>query len=437
MKCWSPEPYSVMNNYGYEGKSELLKTLDFLSFPARSALGGRNVRLVSLMAEEGSSLIGNVVMVVVSLFCFPIAAVTLTSLLIKSVVVIASGEKEKVCNQISGAKKAFQQFTELYEKGQQNEAINLYRKQPEIWGAQELQKKYYALLDARIRNDCSWEGLPQLLAVLPRGHVASLMSLALEKRLERKDAISTCVGEVKTFITKSLPERAKRVNYYPSFLKGFLKIDVRDPLMKNITKLVIADYLIKDLVGFRKLGASEFERRKADVEEQVLRHSLFTKGQDSIRLYQIFTSKEKIRKLSLYVSRIRNLALMRKIAEKMDQNPSFVLYRLYKAHSHLMNFTTDESEALVVEKLGEYCLALHDALEQRAPSDDWYSSLVDELQSLCSKLQSNLEPLNEFEDHFQAILSVLQKKDTADCISLIATLLVEGEKLVAKVRKAS
>src|ERR1700722_4679983 len=88
--------YSVFNNYNYENKHFIISCLDCFSTPLRRVFGGRNICVLSQTYMNEMSTGRKVATVFFSVLIFPVAIISIASLLIKVGTFPFVWEKKKV-----------------------------------------------------------------------------------------------------------------------------------------------------------------------------------------------------------------------------------------------------------------------------------------------------------------------------------------------------
>lgn len=124
--------YSVLNNYNYKDKSSLYSSLDWLSTPCRRVLGGRNVSVLSQTYENKMSGANKVATVFFSVLIFPVAIVSIASLLIKMATVPWFWEKKKVKVQSQQTWNIINQFKKAFQNSDYDQAIQIFNQRSEV-----------------------------------------------------------------------------------------------------------------------------------------------------------------------------------------------------------------------------------------------------------------------------------------------------------------
>lgn len=154
--------FSIFNSYDYKNKSFALAALDKLSTPCRLAFGGKKVYVLSQTSKETSTS-ARVAAVFFSVLIFPIAVISISSLVIKAATLPWIWQKKNVKNQSKQAEEMIKQFnaTGTYDK-----AIEILMKSPEIGKNPDVYENFSNIVKTKINENCSFEDICEALPFL-------------------------------------------------------------------------------------------------------------------------------------------------------------------------------------------------------------------------------------------------------------------------------
>lgn len=305
--------YSVLNNYNYNGKSIFSSSVDWLSTPCRRVLGGRNVCVLSQTYEDKMSTTSKIATVFFSVLIFPVAIVSVASLIIKVATFPWAWETKKVKIQSQETWTIINQFKTVVQKQKYHEGIQIFRKQPEIGERKDIYNDFFKAINCEINNHSPWTKVQEALSLLKSNNAIELIKHAVKTKLSfeyQNDCYLTSGSDINDFIQSSLknsPVESREVCYKELF-SNVLQIDVNEDVILNAIKMDIAAHMIRSFIQIKKSRAkNELERLSAKLEKTLLRYSLFKKEQNYNDLYLIFNSNADMQKISAILQNLRQI----------------------------------------------------------------------------------------------------------------------------------
>lgn len=439
---FSIENYSVLNNYNYEGKSFLSSSLDWLSTPYRRILGGRNICVLSQTYENKMSTAGKIATVFFSVLIFPVAIVSIASLIIKMTTFPWVWEEKKVKVQSQQTWDAINQFNRAFKANNYDKAIQTFSQRPEVGKRNDVYNDFFRAINQKINDQSSWEEVQIALPFLNSNDAIKLINHAVKMKLsyEFKDACNlTSATHIINFIQNSLSNRniQNLEACYKKLFSDALQIDVDENILFNAIKMDIADQLIKCFVQIKTSHAeNELERASAKLEGVVLRYSLFKKEQDYTSHYLIFSSIDSMQKVSAIVQEIRHihqigwqsLNKLNALSAKCNTNEQeqweaiYSVFKEFKINLNQLTLSGNEEEKTYVLSLQR----IFDDMIEFIESIRGLSS-AEEIQSCVNNLEMSLAEqtknfpnlfantkISRFETHLNQLLSTLRLKKNVD-----------------------
>ncbi len=299
--------YSVFNNYIYEHKPLICSILDGLSSPCRRVFGGRNVSVISQM--HGEKATNRVAILFFSILIFPIAVVSIATLLIKLATFPCIWEKRKVTVQSRQTCAIIQQFNDEFRRNKYSDAIKTFLRRPEIRARDHEYNTLFTALNQSINAGGSWEEIQKALSFLKSDAAIALIDHAVKVRLSYEfvnSCHSTSANSIILFIRNSLNAAGSEQieACCKKLLSSALNIDVQDDLVCKAVKMDIADHLI------RAFSQSAQENPLAPLQEFLLRPLLFKEGQNHWHWMAIFNSADDMQQVSRVVQNLRDIDLI-------------------------------------------------------------------------------------------------------------------------------
>lgn len=313
--------YSVLNNYVYENKSGLISALDWLSTPCRRVLGGRNVYVLNQTEENQMSPAWRVTVAVLSILIFPIAVVSIASLLVKmgSLPWIWEQRKVKVISEKN--KDTIHKIESAVKANNYDEVIKIYQQRPDFENRKAIYDGYFKAVNSKVISRAPWGEIQSLFRFLKTDDIIILINHAVNKRLSyvNNNAFNQDINpnffsgeELEDLIKNSLRNRVKGIDDCCQLLiSSAFQIDSNDIAFCKAVKMELADHLILFLRNLRVSEANDIvERSMVKVEEINLRSSIFKKGENqnhpgdiiagfgiSRQLTNVFDKVDEIRKI--------------------------------------------------------------------------------------------------------------------------------------------
>ena len=310
------ENYSPLNNYNYENKHFLFSSLDWFSTPCRRILGGRNVCVLSQTYENVMSTPRKVATVFFAVLIFPVAIISITSLVIKLATFPFLWENKKVKIQSKETWNIINQFNIAFNNNDYDKAIKSFIKRPEIVERSSIYDTLFKAINLKINNLSLWEDVQLALPFLRNDSIIDLINHAVKVKLSnefKNDCILMQGKDITNFIQNSLrhADMEEIEACYEKLLSNALQIDTNEDLPLSAIKMDLADHMLRSLTKMRISNAeNQLENLMAGHKETLLRYSVFKKGQVYSNYWQIFSSIGDMQKISASVQNMRNIYLL-------------------------------------------------------------------------------------------------------------------------------
>ena len=284
------ENYSPLNCYEYN-KNATLKTIDWLSSPARYVLGG-NINTLAHTNEEPGSVIGRIAALCISILIAPIAIISTAALLLKLASLPWYWEKPEVIAQSENTENLITAFKTACSNTQMKAAAEIVDRQPEIMTREDTRKDLYScLVNTMAHFQHYTKEYPKkrdgLIAVISLTHfvpdqcIIARVNSAVERLLwlDYEEGHSTSAKEVIDVVTRCLGSKSTTQNLeecYHHLIGNALKLRSMSYSIDNAIHLDIADALISDIAE-RKVREA-----KDPLQAQLARNEVITKKSDEI-----------------------------------------------------------------------------------------------------------------------------------------------------------
>ncbi|CCB85827.1 putative uncharacterized protein [Parachlamydia acanthamoebae UV-7] len=383
--------FSIFNSYDYKNKSFALAALDKLSTPCRLAFGGKKVYVLSQTSKETSTS-ARVAAVFFSVLIFPIAVISISSLVIKAATLPWIWQKKNVKNQSKQAEEMIKQFNAT---GTYNKAIEILMKSPEIGKNPDVYENFSNIVKTKINENCSFEDIYEALPFFEAVDAMELVNQAVEVRLSndyQNNRNFTTANSIANFIQKASEKNSFNVNtFYRKLFTNALRLNTNDDLMLKAIKMDIADPLIEIFLKNNNSNSS-----KPILTHREVKVLLFILIKD-FNLFKIFDKPEEMKKVSEIVQNIRSMnqkrfELLGQLKELTGENskysqenwpsirPEFTKFQAYLGQ--LADDTNDEKEK-------KYLLSLQELFDH----------MIEFVDSFSDKL--SLEELKAFEERIK------------------------------------
>lgn len=396
--------YSILNRYDYENKSPFISSLDWLSAPCRKVLGGRNVCVLSQTYGNQTSTTNKVIIAFFSVLIWPIATISIASLLIKCATCPWIWERKKVDVQSQQTWDIIDQFDQACKAADTDKAIQTFMKRPEIGKRREIYINFFKLTNQKINEYTPWNNLYPLFSFLQTNDAIELINYAVMMQLKqqyKKGESFISAKEIILFVQNALkPSSLANIeDCYNKIFSNALRIDVNDDLLLNATKMDLADHLIRSLIQMKTANAeNDLQRMAAQVDEKVLRYKIFDKTQNYSQYYLIFDSAEQMTKISAIIQNIRDIKQM---GGQFINNLTVLLAQNEGQQEHWLNIRSEfikfqrELNRLTTSLSKEekkYIKALQVVLDRMITFTDliWKASAVEEIASVTKEIETSL-----------------------------------------------
>ena len=305
------DDYSAFNNYNYDKKPLFLSTLDWLSTPCRTVFGGRSVDILSQMYENKKSTLEKVKTLFYSILIFPIAFVSIASLVIKLATFPFIWEKKIVKAQSQQAWKVINEFNEAFKDKEFGKAIQSLIQRPEILDRTSIYDKLFHSLNQLINDSKPWEEIQTSFHFLKNDDALKLINHAVKVKLSdefKNERYRLQAKDIEHFVQNALAHKSIS-NIQACFeilFSDALQVNVEEDYIQSAIKMDIADHLMKSLTRMRVSEAkTELERVSALAEETLLRYSIFQREQSFNNHFLILSDSENMPKISIAVQNLR------------------------------------------------------------------------------------------------------------------------------------
>ncbi len=315
--------YSVLNNYNFSGKSPIQSTLDWLSTPCRRVLGGRNVCVLSQMVWPKMGTSEKVATFIKSALIFPIAIVSIISLVARVVIFSPTKEKEKIVLQSNTKFQALQNSLRMHQEGNYLGFLRLIRDNPELSQRGEIGPKLIPAMNVVIGARPDWKEIQGMIRLFNPQDAIVYINLAIAKV-----SYSMSPRDVVEFIRNSLPDYVRdREDCYQFVLKKALKFTEVTPevdLALFSWKLEIANHMIRTRSKENFLNFDDdLKLLMIPYEENKLRDQLFDGCPNTSMFYlPIFRDQVEMSKISMLLDSTR---LVNRIGGPLLQNLSKII----------------------------------------------------------------------------------------------------------------
>lgn len=406
--------YSILNSYNYTKKPVLSSCLDWLSTPCRRVLGGKNVCVLSQTYQYDMSTAFKVMTVFLSVLIFPVAVVSIASLIIKMATCPSFWERKKVIDQSGQAWRFINQFQQNFQEGKYQEAISAFRQQPEIIKREEINTDLFIAINREINKQVSFEQIEQVLSYLKVDDAIELVNHAVKTRLsdeiENKN-IATSPTDIINFI-KNVFNRNKQAceSCMERLLSDALQVDTNDDIVLNCIKMEIAHGIITALVNTQIESAKDqLDIELARLQRSELKNKIFKLEQTSsnYKYFWIFRAETERKMLCTYVKSIRTIHQLGRWASKELENLSSktditqqvrwknfraVFSDLFVSLNQLSGSLDPQEEYLeqdYISSLQNLCTSVLDFVDLLSKtSDEQLSTSLDELASIFQTIEN-------------------------------------------------
>ncbi len=323
--------YSFLNNNYYENKSSLIKAIDLISTPARCVLGGRNIDVLSQTFEDKTSVSKRVAIVFFSVIVFPVAAISITALLIKLATFPHKWEKKIVVNQTTEVSNYIKKFQKDCEAGSFATAIESYKAKPALQKRTEVTESLINVIKHEINKlTTPWSTIQESLSLLSEKDAISSINYAVKVRLSSElesGCFVTSANDITSFVEGALvrSDWKTRISCYTTLISDALQVEESDIILPNAVKMYMGDHLLKQITILRQNFSSAVDTLFSDADELLMRDLLFKAVQCYSTYRIVFKQPDHMKEINarvenlLHINRI-NLDCSTRLNESFAQN---------------------------------------------------------------------------------------------------------------------
>lgn len=443
------DSYSALNNYNYANKSSFISSLDWLSTPCRRVLGGRNVCVISQTYENKMPTAMKVVVVFFSVLIFPVAIVSIASLIIKFATFPFIWEKKIVQIQSQGIWDVINQFNQACLNKNYDQAILSLKQNPELGKRKEVTDNLFKIINLKINQSAPWSEIQTLLPYLNTSEAIQLINYAVKEKLSnqlKNNCYDLTGADIKLFIGNSL-------NFYniknieesiKTLVSGALQVTANEDIIHSAIKMDLADQLIRTLTEMKiSNGKNEFESLQAKLLETSLRGSVFQNNKLLMTYYSIFHSADIMQKTSTSIQNIRTAnqkgteslkkleALLKENSNQQSKLESCGLeITKFQKYVNSLESSSGEAEKEFIQllqnhltstlKLIEFKNQANPAVEEVKTFDKKLESLKEQTNNLKSLLNSKILSFKTFDEQFLLTLELKVKEE----LSVLSTKMI-------------
>ncbi len=448
--------YSVLNNYEYENKKWIISTLDFLSTPMRRVLGGKNDSVLSETSDYKMSVSRRIATLFFSVIVFPVAAISIASLILKLMTCPFIWEKKIVQAQDKNTWEIYNKFNDNCKKGSFDAAVHGLSHRSQLLKRDDIHKNLFSVINAEINNNPTtcWEKIPKGLKHLKIGDAIELINHAIKVRLEceLKDNRYKMDGSAIAGLIDNSLNNTHLSNLeacVTKILSGALRIESNENLLAMILKMELADNLINLLTDTKKSNAhQDYQRTLADLQADSMRSMIFPSGHNYFDQYTVFRDKPTMKNIGRLMADYRSiqnthaqtaiqLEMIGNNLEKTDQKTqSKEIQNRLDQVSKMLILQTNSSQAeekeffQITEKMVSQMSDVMQHVDNIATKDISLridiplriSELKNNFDKNAAKLPSLLEKLKQNSTTKEAVLSTIRMLNALNTIALIKDL---------------
>lgn len=175
--------YSILNNYAYSHKNSFMGTLDWLSTPIRSILGGRNVSIVSQTCDQPTTTAGRVALVFFAILVAPVGIIATACLIIKAAAFAHIWEQRIVKEQSKAVWDVLNQFNSAMQKEKLDEALSILQRNPVLAKRSDISNALFRVINVKINQGAPWQAVQGVMQLLNSAEIIELINHAVKTRI--------------------------------------------------------------------------------------------------------------------------------------------------------------------------------------------------------------------------------------------------------------